>query len=166
MLTVSGQFSFRHFRDGKLLREWDGPNTATTVGVDELLDVLFNSGSQPANWTIGLIDGASGATVATSDTMASHPGWTENVNYSQSPRPSWVSDGPASSYIVTNSFSPAQFSITEDTTVIWGAFLVNTQEAPGDTTGTMFAATHFGTDASLNNGDTLEVTYTLTLNPT
>lgn len=147
---------------GQLNRAWNAKNGATTSGLNLMLDDLFNSGTQYATWTIGLIDNASFSSLATSDTMSSHAGWLENSDYSQSNRPTWGS-GSASGGSVTNGTN-AQFTITADC-VINGAFLVSGSNAPDDTTNTLFCTCSFANTATLSSGQTLNVTYTVTATP-
>ena len=100
-----------------------------------------------------------------SDTMSSHGGWTEVTAYSQSTRPACTFGTPttANPSVATNSASQASFSINATTTV-GGAFLTS-NNTKGGTTGTLFSAADFSSpgDRSVVSGDTLSVTYTLSL---
>ena len=94
--------------------------------------------------------------------MAAHGGWTEDTTYANATRPT-ATFGSASladpSVIATTATS---FSINGSTTVA-GAFLT-TDNTKGGTTGTLFSASDFtGGDRILQSGDTLNVTYTFTL---
>jgi hypothetical protein len=65
--------------------------------------------------------------------------------------------------VATNSASPATFSINA-TTVVGGAFLTS-NNTKGGSTGTLYSAADFSApgDRSVVSGDTLSVTYTLSL---
>jgi hypothetical protein len=97
--------------------------------------------------------------------MASHAGWTEVTAYSQSTRPACSFGSPTSAdpSVITNSGSPATYSIN-GTTVVGGAFLTS-DNTKGGTTGILFSAADFGSpgDRSVVSGDTLTVTYTFSL---
>jgi hypothetical protein len=97
--------------------------------------------------------------------MASHGGWTEVTDYSQSARPTatFAAATNANPSVVTNTASKAVFSINATTTV-GGAFLTS-NDTKGGSTGTLFSAADFQApgDRSVVNGDTLNVTYTFSL---
>lgn len=139
------------------------PNLVVNSGLKLMNDTFFAGSAYTAVWYLGLITGpGSGTTFSGSDTMSSHAGWTENTTYSNANRPT-VTFGAASladpSVIATSATS---FSINGATTVA-GAFLT-TNNTKGGTTGTLFSASDFtGGDRILASGDTLNVTYTFTL---
>ena len=139
------------------------PNLVVNEGLQLMNDTFFDGSAYTAAWFLGLITGpAASTTFAGADTMASHGGWTEDTAYSNATRPA-VTFGAASladpSVIATTATS---FSINGTTTVA-GAFLT-TDNTKGGTTGTLFSASDFtGGDRLLQSGDTLNVTYTFTL---
>jgi hypothetical protein len=139
------------------------PNLVVNAGLKLMNDTFFAGSAYTAVWYLGLITGpGSGTTFAASDTMSSHIGWTEDTTYSNTNRPT-VTFGAASladpSVIATSATS---FTINGATTVA-GAFLT-TNNTKGGTTGTLFSASDFtGGDRILASGDTLNVTYTFTL---
>ena len=87
------------------------------------------------------------------------------TGYSQSTRPacSFGSATAADPSVITNSGSPATFSINATATV-GGAFLTS-DNTKGGTSGILFSAADFGSpgDRSVVSGDTLNVTYTFSL---
>jgi len=97
--------------------------------------------------------------------MSSHGGWTENTGYSNATRPAAVFGTPtnADPSVLDNSASPASFSINATSTIA-GAFLVN-NSTKGGTTGILFSESDFTSpgDRSVVSGDTLNVTYTFSL---
>jgi hypothetical protein len=139
------------------------PNLVVNSGLQLMNDTFFDGTTYTAAWYLGLITGpSSGTTFNAADTMLSHGGWTEDTTYSNATRPQ-VTFGSATladpSVIATTATS---FSINGTTTVA-GAFLT-TDNTKGGTAGTLFSASDFtGGDRLLQSGDTLNVTYTFTL---
>jgi hypothetical protein len=88
--------------------------------------------------------------------LATHSGWTENAEYTGN-RQEYV-EAASSSQSVTNSANKASFSITSDSQSIYGAFLAS---AATGTTGTLLCVANFSSAKAADNGDTLEVTYTI-----
>ena len=92
--------------------------------------------------------------------MASHTGWTENVNYSETNRgnAAWTPSAAAGQSI-TNP-TPVQFTCTVNGTQIAGFFLT-TSNAKSGTTGTLWSEGAFaGGTQTLNSGQLLKCTYT------
>ena len=137
-------------------------NLVTTAGKNDMLDKYLAGSSYTAAWYIGLIGSTSYTTgAAVTDTMASHGGWAEDVEYSQAARPTTAWSAAAAG---SKALSAAcVFSINGDGTTIKGCFL-NSVATKSGTTGTLFSAGLFtGGDKVLANGDTLNVSYTATL---
>lgn len=112
------------------------------------------------HWYVGLVDGGSTPTYAAGDTMSSHSGWTENANYSNANRPT-LTLGTVSAGSVDNSASKAQFNVNATATIA-GAFIATDNVISG-TTGLLYGEANFtGGNRSVQNGDTLNVTVTLT----
>lgn len=132
-------------------------NLVVTVGGNDLLTNQFKGSSYTAAWYLGLIDNASFSAVALADTMASHAGWLESTVYSNGTRIS-LSFGTASAKSLAA--SAAAFSIN-GTATINGAFSA-TNSTKGGTTGTLYSAGSFSATRSVVNGDTLNVTLTVT----
>jgi hypothetical protein len=141
-------------------------NLVVNVGLQDMNDKYFTGSSYSATWYLGLITGP-GVTTSATDTMASH-GWTEFTGYSQATRVtcSFGSATSANPSVITNSGSPAAFSINATGTV-GGAFLTSNNTKSG-TTGILFSEKAFSSpgDRSVVNGDTLTVTYTFSLTAT
>ena len=128
-------------------------NTVVDVGKDAILD----DGVSSQTWYVGLTDGT--PTVAAGDTMASHSGWTEVTDYSESTRPAW-GEGASSGQSVTNA-TAVDFSINAGSTTVGGAFITS-DSTKGGSSGTLLAAGAFtGGDVTLSSGSTLSVTYTI-----
>jgi len=140
--------------DGKIKWADDAKNLVTNEGLDHILDVVLHGTTAVSPWYVGL---KGTGDPAAGDTLASQGTWTENSNYTDN-RKEYV-EAASSSQSVTNSASKASFSINADTQTIAGAFLAS---AATGTTGTLLCVANFtGGNKSCDNGDTLEVTYTI-----
>lgn len=152
-------------KDGNVKWEASSHNLVVNVGLKDMNDKYFSGSSYTAAWYIGLYGAAATNDPAASDTMASHAGWTEVTAYSQSTRPacSFGAATTADPSVITNSASPAVFSMTGSTTV-GGAFLTS-DNTKGGTSGILFSAADFQSpgDRTVVNGDTLNVTYQFSL---
>jgi hypothetical protein len=146
--------------DGALKWEDSFHNLVTTVGKNDLLTQYFKGSAYSAGWYVGL-KGA-GAAAAT-DTMSAHSTWTEATGYTIGANASiraTLALGTPASGSVDNSASKAQFSMNAAATIA-GAFVVN-NNGKGGTTGVLYSAGDFaGGSRSVVNGDTLNVTVTL-----
>jgi hypothetical protein len=144
-------------KDGNL--KWvDGfTNLVTTAGKNDLLTQYFKGATYTAAWYIALIDNAGFSAVAAGDTAASHAGWTESVAYSNANRPT-LSFGTASA--ASLAATAATFNIN-GTATINGAFSITNNTKSG-TTGVLYSAGSFGATRAVTNGDTLNVTLTVT----
>ncbi|MEY8688453.1 MAG: hypothetical protein AB9M53_01055 [Leptothrix sp. (in: b-proteobacteria)] len=135
-------------------------NLVTTVGKNFALDTFLAGSGFTATWFIGLISATGYTAVAATDTIASHAGWTEDQNYTQTARPTAAfSAASAGSKALSSALT---FSMNASTT-IKGCFL-NSVATKGGTTGTLYSAGLFtGGDKVLASGDSLSVSYTASL---
>lgn len=131
-------------------------NIVVTTGLNKLLDATFKNGLTTPAWYVGLK--GTGSMVA-GDTMASHAGWAEIVPYSDANRPTYT-PGTIASGAVDNSASKAVFNINATSTV-YGCFMADNNTKSG-TTGTLYGGGDFSSSRAVVNGDTLNVTVTLT----
>jgi len=154
-----------HDKDGNLKWEDVAPNLVVNVGLQDMNAKYFTGSAYTAAWYIGLYGAAATNSPAAGDTMSSHAGWTEVTAYSQATRPACTFGTPttANPSVATNSASPATYTINATTTV-GGAFLTSNSTKSG-TTGTLYSAADFSSpgDRAVVSGDTLSVTYTLSL---
>lgn len=152
-------------KDGNLKWTAESKNLVVNVGLQDMNTQYFKGATYTAAWYIGLYGAASTNNPAAGDTMASHAGWTEITGYSNANRPTatFGTATTADPSVIDNSASPASFSINA-TNTIGGAFLVN-NNTKGGSTGTLFSAADFQSpgDRSVVSGDTLNVTYTFSL---
>jgi hypothetical protein len=152
-------------KDGNLKWEATSKNLVVNVGLQYMAGSALTSVTQITSWYIGLYGAGASNTPAAGDTMSSHAGWTEVVPYSNATRvaATFATATTANPSVVTNSASPASFTINATSTV-GGAFLTSGSAKSG-TTGTLFSAADFGSpgDRSVVSGDSLAVTYTFSL---
>lgn len=152
-------------KDGNLKWTAESANLVVNVGLQDMNDKYFTGSAYTAAWYIGLYGAASSNNPAASDTAVSHAGWTEITPYSNATRPACVFGGAtnADPSVITNSLSPAQFNINSTATV-GGAFLIS-NSAKGASLGILFSASDFQSpgDRNVSSGDTLNVTYTFSL---
>jgi len=150
----------KEFNGIPLEKKWSDTvcNLVTTVGGNAMLDNNFSASGYTAAWYMGLISATSyttGPNVA--DTMASHGGWAEDVNYSNAARPTTAWSAAAAK---AKSLSAGLVFNMNGSTTIKGCFL-NTDATKSGATGTLFSAGLFtGGDQPVVNGNTLTVTYT------
>ena len=144
-------------KNGKIKWQDTAKNLVPNAALDHILDVILHGDTATTTWYLGL---KNTGTPAASDTLASHSTWTENANYSGD-RKEFV-EAASDSQSVTNSANKAEFVINTDSQTISGAFLAS---AATGTTGILFSVADFtGGDKSCDNGDTLQVTYTVSAN--
>lgn len=152
-------------KDGNHKWTAESHNLVVNVGLQDMNTKYFSGSSYTAAWYLGLYGSGASNDPAASDTMSSHAGWTEVTDYSQSTRPACTfgTATTADPSVIDNSGSVAVFSIN-GTTTVGGAFLTS-NNTKGGTTGTLFSAADFQSpgDRSVVSGDTLNVTYTFSL---
>ena len=154
-----------HDKDGNLKWSAESKNLVVNTGLQYMAGSALTSVTQITTWYIGLYGAGASNTPAAGDTMSSHAGWTEVVPYSNATRvqATFATATTANPSVVTNSASPASFTINATATV-GGAFLTSGSAKSG-TTGTLFSAADFSSpgDRSVVSGDVLSVTYTFSL---
>jgi hypothetical protein len=136
-------------------------------GLQDMNSKYFAASGYTAAWYLGLVEGpGAGNTYAAGDTLASHAGWTElalGTDYTGNRKA--VTFGTATTAdpsVISNSGSPSSFAMLVNGTVVAGALLSSV--ATG-TSGILFSVGNFtGGDKTVDNGDTLNVTYTFSLN--
>lgn len=151
--------------DGEVKWVAECPNLVVNVGLQDMNTQYFKGAAYTAAWYLGLYGAAASNNPAAGDTAALHAGWTEVVPYSNATRPQ-VTFGTATTAdpsVISNSASPASFTINATSTV-GGAFLISNNTKSG-TTGILFSASDFQSpgDRAVASGDTLNVTYTFNL---
>lgn len=141
-------------------------NLVVNEGLQDMNSKYFQGSGYTAAWYLGLVEGpGSGTTYAAADTLASHAGWTELVpGTAYTGNRKAVTFGTATTAdpsVITNSASPSSFAMLVNSTVVAGAFLCSVASG---TSGVLFSAGDFtGGDKTVDNGDTLNVTYSFSL---
>ena len=170
-----GRFVVEHWRDGKRINEYHFHNGITIEGKNFCLDVMFHGTTAGATWYLGLIDNTGYSALAEGDTYddinQAGNGWDEFTGYtdanngdSATTRPTW-NEGQASGKQITSS-TQSVFDITASG-VVKGIFVVGLGAAAatkGDhaSDGILWATALFSTgDATIENGDQLKVSYTV-----
>ena len=160
---AGGVFHFKCYdKDGNLKWEDKAENLVVNEGLKDMNDKYFSGSTYTATWYLGLVNNSPSPTYAAGDTLASHGTWNETTDYSGNRKA--VTFGAATladPSVISNSGSPASFSITGTVTVA-GAFLASV--ATG-TSGILFSVSSFQSPGarSVVSGDTLSVTYQFSL---
>lgn len=138
--------------EGNLKWEETIENLVTTEGKTFILDKLIKASAYTAAWFCGLKDTVD---AVVGDTLASHAGWSELTPYSGNrPAITWGTTSGGS-----NTATAVSFAIT-GTATVGGAFVASVNTG---TSGTLYNAADFTVARGVANGDTLNVTITLTI---
>jgi len=145
--------------DGKLKWRDTIENLVVNVGLQHILDIIFTgAGGQVATWYLGLTTGS--PSPAAGDTMGSHAGWTEYVNYSEGTRPAFAETRTGQQ--VDNSAAKAAYSINGAGGTVGGAFLTSDSTKSGTSGTLMSCGALSGGNRSVTSGDTVNLQYTFT----
>jgi hypothetical protein len=144
-------------KHGRLKWREEIENLVVTAGLNDLLNKTFKAVTYTAAWFVGLKD--TGAPVA-GDTMAAQTNWAEISPYSNATRPA-LTLGTVAAGSVDNSASKASFNINAADEV-FGGFVVSDNEVDG-AGGVLYGAADFSASRLVEDGDTLNVTVTLTV---
>ena len=163
--AASGVYHVQCFdKDGNLKWEDKTHNLVVNQGLQDMNTKYFSGSAYTAAWFVGLVTGpGSGTTFAAGDTLASHAGWTEFTNYSGTRKAAVFGTATtADPSVISNSASPAAFTISGAGGVVAGAFLCSVTSG---TSGVLFSESDFQApgDRTVVSGDTLNVTYTFSL---
>jgi hypothetical protein len=150
-------------KDGNLKWKTSEHNLVVNEGLQSMNTQYFKGSAYTAALYLGLVTGpGSGTTYAAADTLASKA-WTEFTNYSGSRK--LVTFGTATTAdpsVISNSAAPSSFTISGAGGVVAGAFLCTVASG---TSGTLFSESDFISpgDRTVVSGDTLNITYTFSL---
>ena len=150
-------------KDGNLKWKTSEHNLVVNEGLQEMNTEFFKGSTYTAAFFLGLVTGpGSGTTFAAADTLASKA-WTEFTNYAGSRKA--VTFGTATTAdpsVISNSAAPSAFTISGAGGVVAGAFLCTVSSG---TAGVLFSESDFQSpgDRTVVSGDTLNVTYTFSL---
>jgi hypothetical protein len=143
--------------------KWEEPiqNLVTTAGQNATLNTILGNSAAGA-----VVMGLKGTgTAIAADTQASHASWLE-VGLANAP--TYSGNRPTPSFSAAAAASKAtssavSFSMTSTGTVA-GCFInIGGSATKDSTTGTLFSAGDFSSSKAVVNGDSIAVTYTLTL---
>lgn len=150
-------------KDGNLKWSTSEHNLVVNEGLQEMNTQFFTGSTYTAALYLGLITGpSSGTTYVGTDTLASHS-WTEFTDYSGARKlVTFGSATLADPSVISNSGSVSQFTISGAGGVVAGAFLCTVSSG---TSGILFSESDFQSpgDRTVVSGDTLNVTYTFSL---
>jgi hypothetical protein len=150
-------------KDGNLKWETSEHNLVVNEGLQNMNTEYFKGSTYSASFFLGLVTGpGSGTTFAAADTLASKA-WTEYTDYAGSRKA--VTFGTATTAdpsVISNTASPASFTISGAGGTVAGAFLCTVASG---TSGVLFSESDFQSpgDRVVVSGDTLNVTYTFSL---
>lgn len=148
-----GTFYFECFdADGNLKWTETVSNVVTTPGKNDLLDKYLKGSAYTATWFMLL---AGVGAKAAADTLASHAAWAELTPYAGN-RPALVWGVPAAGSVTATQLS---FAINATATVAGAGVCA----AATLNTAVLYNVVDFATARSVVNGDTLNVTMTLTI---
>jgi hypothetical protein len=151
-------------KDGNLKWVAESSNLVVNQGLQDMNTQYFKGVSYSASFFLGLITGpASSTTFAAGDTLATHLGWTEFTDYSGTRKAmTFGTASTADPSVISNTASPASFAITGAGGIVAGAFLCTVASG---TSGVLFSEADFQSpgDRTVVSGDTLNVTYTFSL---
>lgn len=160
-------------KDGNLKWEESFPNLVNAIGKQLLLDTLLRTSGTytTVGPFLGLINAS--PTFLAADTMTSHAGWTEFINYTvggSAVRGTAVfgaasSTGLSPSNVTTSLATAITYTITGAGGTVAGCFLVTGTGAvstQSSTAGTLYSAGAFATAKITTVGDTVSVTYSTT----
>lgn len=161
-IKIGGVFDVKCFSPaGDLKWHEKTHNLVTNEGLDHILDVTLHGTTQVNPWYVAIFE--NDHTPAAGNTYAT-PGFTESTAYDEATRQAYE-EAAASSQSVTNSANKATLTMNA-TKTIYGAALVGggtaattkDDQAGG---GTLLCLAAFGSSKSVEDDDTLEVTYTI-----
>jgi len=164
-VSITGSYEVKCLdADGNLKWEDTIKNLVVTVGKNDLLDKYFSGSAYTAGWYMGLVDSASFSAYAAGDTLASHAGWLEFLDYTilgsstNRATPSWGSASAGSKATTATTFT------ISGTGTVLGAIMCTTQArntASNGGAGILYSAGSFtGGSRAVVSGDSLLVTYT------
>ena len=134
-------------------------NLVPTVGLNDGISKRYSATSYTSAFYIGLLSAT--PTLAASDTMASHGGWTEVAAYSSpTTRPALVLGTPSGGS-ADNSASTVSFTMNASGTT--GGFFISTDSTISGTTGILDSEAAFtGGNQAYVSGTVITVTVTVT----
>jgi len=144
-------------KNGKTVFQEEIHNAVTNAAMDSLLNTYFGASAKSSNWYIGLINGSGYTSAALTDTLASHAGWTELTSYSEGSRQAWTPTTSTAQSVTGSTVSTFTMNASAS---VQGLFVTNVASG---TSGLLWSTALFSSPASVINGETFRVTYTVRL---
>lgn len=144
-------------KDGNLKWSEEIENLVTNEGLNDQLSKYYKGSAYTAAFFLGL---ASATPIfSAADVMATHAGWSEITDYSESVRQT-LTLGAVAAQAVNNSASKAVFTANANVTL--GGVFITTNSTKGGTIGLLIAGGAFtGGNQSVGATDTVSVTCSL-----
>lgn len=167
--SLRGVFLAWLTRNDRIIWTDEFPNTVVTVGKNLALDTFLAGAAYTVTGPfLGLISSVSFSAISAADTMSSHAGWLEaglaNAPTYTAPRKTaaWsAASGGSKALSAALSFPITGTGTVKGAFMVYGSGAVSTIDS---TAGTLLSAGLFtGGDRAVVNGDTLNVSYTLSL---
>ncbi|OPY82503.1 MAG: hypothetical protein A4E65_00803 [Syntrophorhabdus sp. PtaU1.Bin153] len=137
-------------------------NVCTAEGLNALLNIMFHGSTQITTWYVAIFETD---TTPSDTTTYATPVYTECTAYDEANRPEFV-EAAASSKMLSNSASPALFTINATKTIYGGALLGGGSAAStkGNTAGggTLFCASKLPFARSCVDDDVIKIIISLT----
>ena len=162
---IHGVVTLNHFRAGKLIGFEKSSNLIVDQGLNHFLNVVMGADAKITTWYVGIFK--TNVTPVAGDTPAAQLGAAGTYGEGQDAdydvpltnKPEYI-DAPAAAKVMSNSGTPASFTIAA-TLTIYGAFISSITAKTG-TTGTLLAAKKFDTARPVIDNDILTVQYDIT----
>jgi hypothetical protein len=154
-----GHYTFKQIRDGVEIDAWEIDNLVVNQGLNDMLSVYFNAGAQKTSWFMSLFQG-NYAPVLTDTAATWSAAATECTGITSPTRPAYTPAAPAAQTI-TNSATPTSFTFNANNT-LYGIALASSNVL-GGTGGVLFSEVAFAAPKTVQTGDQLLITYSLTM---
>lgn len=159
-VEASGVFGFRINNGAWQLSR----NITAYEGTDAMLLSFFGSGTKPTGlYVVPFTTNTAPTAALTAATFGSTQG--EYTGYTEATRPVWTINDDLVDHTVSNSDSPAAYTVGTDAATIRGAALIGGTAVKGATTGKLIAASLFTIANTLNPGSTFSIKYGYKLTP-
>jgi len=160
-VKAQGQFSYQLYRKGEFIQAGHFKNGITVEGINHLLDIGFDSGTQKTSWYVSISDDMTTDNISEDDTNDVHT-WTENTDYDETLRRE-IQFNAASAKIISTGTTYAELTIN-DTMTISGLF-VSSESTKGGTSGSeiLWSAGVITNGLAVEDDDVLKISYSLTV---
>lgn len=158
---IGFRWGFEFVRGGKIFYSSTAQNIVPTEGLNHILSVVGNSGTQTTTWYAYPFEG--NYTPVAGDTAATFPASaTEFTAYTEATRQEWVEAAPAGG-VITNVANKAVFTANNGSLkTIYGGALVSSS-VKGGVGGILLSAARAPASKPVTSGDIIRMTMDLTL---